>query len=300
MSATELAKVTGWSVTRIRALLDALVALGYVTGRVACYGLSQMSREYLVRGGRNFMGDVVDLVVHPAIWLAMGRVADVERSGGPASQVDGGMSIVDDMHYWVDFAERGDWLSHRAADVMAATLQTKGLGKDTWVLDVGCGNGLCALTLTAANPFMNAILVDRAEVLRSSEKHAKRLGVADRVTLLPGDAFEVLPTREVDIVIVSQLLHHYNIDTCSSLVSRLAGCLSGGGRIVIHEYLRGEEAPSETWIALLGAMMAVCTEGEIHTLADYRRILREGGFGDCEVVEVVPTGDSWLIIAKKG
>ena len=295
----ELAGVTGLSGTAVRALLDALVAMGYAVRSGAHYSLSPVSKDCLVRGEREYMGDAVDIVAHPAIWSAMGRLAEVARLGGAAIQNTRGPSIVDATDYWIDFAERSDWLTRPVAEAIAVALRADDLTNETWVLDVGCGSGLCGLTLAAANPLVNAILVDRREVLGISGEHAKRLGVADRVTMLPGDALEVLPTRKVDIVIVSLLLHHFDLDTCTRLLRRLGGCMKRRGSIVIHDYLRTETSSGETSIALLAAMLTACTAGDIYTLGDYRRVLKECGFRGCKTFEALPNGESWLIVARK-
>ena len=295
----QLARMTKVGRSTLRALVDALVLMGYVVRRGRRYGLSLVSKECLVRGGREYMGDAVGLVAHPTIWSAMGRFADGGRSAEAAIDAGKAPSIVDATGYWVDFAEQSEWLAKPVAEVMVATLGVKNLTEETWVLDVGCGNGLCALALAEANPLVNAILVDRGEVLMVSGEYAERLGVTDRVTMLPGDVFEVLPSRQVDVIIVSLVLHHYDLDTCSRLLRRLGGCLKRGGCIVIHDYLRGETSLEETSIALLAVVMAVCTGGDIYTLGDYRRILRQSGFRGCRSVEASPNGESWLIVATK-
>ena len=221
-----LASLTKLSRKTVRALVDALVPMGYVVRRGQRYGLSQVGKECLVRGGREYMGSAVDLIVHPTIWSAVGRFACGTRSvKGAVIEGGGTPAIVGSIDYWVDFAKQAEWLIERAAEVMAAALGAQNLTEETWILDVGCGSGPCALTLAAASPLVNAILVDRQEVLRIAGQHAKRLGVAGRVTMLPGDAFEVLPNREVDIVVVGLLLHHYDLNTCARLLRRLGRCL---------------------------------------------------------------------------
>ena len=295
----ELATATKLDARTARAVLDALVAMGYAVRRGTRYGLCKVSKECLVRGTQEYMGDAVELVAHPAIWSAMGRFAEL-HSRGASTQTASRPWIDDSAEYWIDFAKRSDWLVRPVAAVMAKTLKIEDLREETWILDVGCGSGRCALTLVAANPHVNAILIDRPEVLAIASEHAKQFGITDRVTMLPGDALEVHPTREVDIVIVSLLLHHLDLGTCTRLLRRLRGCMKNESRILIHDYLRDTASPGEASVAMLAAVMAVCTGGDIHTLDDYRRILAECGFQNCSVHEALPDDESWLVMARRG
>ena len=300
VTAAELSAATELDRRTARALLDALVAMGYAVKKGTRYGLCPVSRECLVPGAQEYMGDAVELVAHPAIWSAMGRFARGLPSAGAAGQADGKPWMDDAADYWMDFAERSDWLVRPVAAEMAKALKVEDLKEETWILDVGCGSGLCALTLVAANPLVNAILVDRPAVLGVASDHAKRLGVADRVTMLPGDALEVRPTKEVDIVIVSLVLHHMDLGTCARLLRRLRECMKREGRILIHEYLRDATSSAEEAIAMLAAVMAACTAGDIYTLGEYRGVLCDSGFRGCEVHEALPNGESWLVIARSG
>ena len=295
-----VAEATGWRPRMARALLDALVAMGYAEKADARYTLRQVGKDCLVRGGARYCGDVVQLITHPEIWSAMGRLADVSRVDEAGVEAVGAPSMVDSRRYWSDFARKSEWLVRPVAETMVAALGVKELRKETWVLDVGCGNGLCALGMVASNPVVNAVLVDRADVLAVAGGHAERLGVSDRVVMLAGDALEVGLPMEVDIVIVSLVLHHYDLNTCRRLLRHLGRYMKMGGRMVVHDYLREEPVPEDVTIALLAAVMTACTMGDIHALSDYEEILGQCGFRDWKVVEAAPGGESWLILAEKG
>ena len=261
----DVAAATGWCRRTARALLDAIVAMGYAEKTQERYTLSQVGKDCLVRGGGWYLGDAVQLITHPEIWSAMGRLAVGSRAAGAAAHAARAPSIMDNRRYWIDFARQSEWIVRPVAETMVSTLGVTELSEETWVLDVGCGNGLCALSLAATNPVVNAVLVDRADVLAVAREHAERLGVSDRVVMLPGDALEVRPPTEMDIVIVSLILHHYDLGTCGRLLRRLAGYMRTGGWMVVHEYLREEPVPGDVTIPLLAAVMTACTMGDVFT-----------------------------------
>ena len=94
------------------------------------------------------------LIVHPTIWVGrrVGFACGTRSVKGAVIEGGGTPAIVGSIDYWVDFAKQAEWLIERAAEVMAAALGAQNLTEETWILDVGCGSGLCALTLAAASP----------------------------------------------------------------------------------------------------------------------------------------------------
>ena len=59
-------------------------------------------------------------------------------------------------------------------------------------------------------------MFDRPEVLKVAAEMAAEYGVADRVELVPGDMFvDPLPTG-VDLVLLSNILHDWDVPECET------------------------------------------------------------------------------------
>jgi hypothetical protein len=81
------------------------------------------------------------------------------------------------------------------------------------------------------NPKLQAIVFDRPEILKVAAKY----GVSDRVTLEPGDMFVDPLPRDGDLVLLSNILHDWDVPECEALLARSAAALRARGRVVIHD-----------------------------------------------------------------
>ena len=77
---------------------------------------------------------------------------------------------------------------------------------------------------------MRAVVFDRPDVLKVAAEFVAEYGVRDRVELVAGDMFvDPLPT-EVDLVLLSNVLHDWDLPECQMLINRCAAGDSGYGR----------------------------------------------------------------------
>ena len=58
-------------------------------------------------------------------------------------------------------------------------------------------------------------------MLEVAQEHARRAGVSDRYSLLPGDAFAVELGTGYDVVLLTNFLHHFDAPTCIRLLRRV-------------------------------------------------------------------------------
>ncbi len=85
-------------------------------------------------------------------------------------------------------------------------------------------------------------------------------GVTDRVELEAGDMFHGdLPKG--DIVLLSNVLHDWDVPECRTLIRRCADALPSGGRLLIHEVFLNDELDGPVPIALYSAALFCLTEG---------------------------------------
>jgi ArsR family transcriptional regulator len=107
------------------------------------------------------------------------------------------------------------------------------------VVDFGCGTG--ALTVELARWAGHVTAIDRnASALAKAETEAARLGF-ENITFLSADLAKLpLEGASVDLVVVSQSLHH--VDSVEAVLAEGARLLKPGGRIVVLELLPHDEA----------------------------------------------------------
>jgi predicted O-methyltransferase YrrM len=167
-------------------------------------------------------------------------------------------------------------LSGRArnvAPVLAARVPMEKVGT---LLDVGGGSGFYAIAFLRQNPGLRAIVWDRPEVLKVAAELGREFSVADRLECRPGDMFAD-PAPKADVVLLSNVLHDWDVPQCRELVGRCAAALPVGGRLLIHDAFLNDALDGPLPVALYSAALFSLTEGRAYSGAEYRGWLQEAG-----------------------
>src|SRR5204862_2373698 len=98
------------------------------------------------------------------------------------------------------------------------------------LLDVGGGTGIYAIACVQRNPNLRAVVWDRPEVLKVAREMVEAYGVADRVDLVPGDMFADPVPSGADVILLSNILHDWEVPEGRTLLRRCWGALPTGGR----------------------------------------------------------------------
>jgi predicted O-methyltransferase YrrM len=278
----ELRAELGLSERAANVLFTALRAMGTLTldasPRLA---LTPLAREHLVPGGVFYVGDYGGLaaqspgVVAMAERLRSGRPKDAEKPGQGAAFIfrEGVESAME-----IEASARALTLAlaGRAKNVAPLLAQNLPLPASRRLLDVGGGTGLYAIALLQANPELRATVLDRPEVLKVAAEFGAASGVMDRLTLLPGDMFTT-PLPAADTVLLSNILHDWDVPECRALIGRCAAVLPAGGRLLIHDVFLADDLGGPLPLALYSAALFTLTEGRAYSAAEYRGWLRDAG-----------------------
>lgn len=176
-------------------------------------------------------------------------------------------------------------LAGRAKNVAPALAQQVDLGDASLLLDIGGGSGIYSIALLKRYPQLRAIVIDRPEVLRVADEFRQRYNVADRLELREGDMFQSHWPSDADAVLLSNVLHDWDIPECQRLLDRCYGSLRPGGQLLIHDVFLNDELDGPLPIALYSAALFTLTEGRVYSSAEYRNWLANAGF---EVTEPTP------------
>src|SRR5262249_44676621 len=101
-------------------------------------------------------------------------------------------------------------------------------------------------------------------------------GVADRIELRADDMFQAdLP--QADVILLSNVLHDWDVPQCQALIGRCAAALRPGGRLLIHDVFLNDGLDGPLPIALYSAGLFCLTEGRAYSAAEYRTWLTQAG-----------------------
>jgi SAM-dependent methyltransferase len=262
----------------MRILLNALTAIGLLESGPAGYLLAPASADFLVRSRPGYLGDMVHVMASDWEWDALRDLTSAVRTGGTVQDVH---AETPGYAYWEDFASFAVAVAEPTAKIMTEVLgpwiRERGAVN---VLDVACGHGLYGYELAAVHPEARIWSLDWPNVLDVTRQHAERLGVADRVNFVPGDMFSVPLGGPYDLVLLTNVTHHFSADRVAALLARLRTALKPDGRLVIVGFTVGDASPAvDPAPHLFSVLMLVWTaEGESHSVATYDRALDSAGF----------------------
>lgn len=280
-------------------MFTALRAMGLLTadesGRVA---LAPSAAEHLLPGGKFYVGDYLSLVAgEPGVCELVERLRTNRPKGTDADQAGpafiyraGQRSAMDREDLARHFTLA---LSGRAKNVAPVLAQAVDLAGARLLVDVGGGTGIYSAALLQRNPQLRAIVFDRPEVLKVATEFAQTYGVADRLECREGDMFSgALP--EADVVLLSNVLHDWDVAECRQLIGRCAQSLPRQGRLLIHDALLHDTLDGPLPVALYSIAIFSVTEGRIYSGAEYCAWMSEAGLSPgpitptlvhCSVVE---------------
>jgi C-methyltransferase len=284
-----------------RVLLNALIAVGILEqAGPGSYRLGALAARFLVRGQAGYLGDMVNVIASTWEWEAMDRLADAVRKGG---------SVVEDnaetpeFGYWQSFATDAHAIAGPSAKAVAdLLLPWAGARPELRVLDVACGHGLYGFAFAQRLEQAQVWSLDWPNVVQVALRHAARLGVADQVHGLAGDMFTTDLGGPYDLVLITNVLHHFSAAKAADLLRRAAEVTRPGGKAVIVGFVTDQDrSPAADRQAHMFAllMLAWTAEGDVHSAGDYQRMLGSAGYEDFSV-HLVPGLPAHIMVATRG
>jgi ubiquinone/menaquinone biosynthesis C-methylase UbiE len=199
---------------------------------------------------------------------------------------------------WVKFARAMVPMMMVPAEAIAQAVNEGGGGR-LRVLDIAAGHGMFGISVARQNPQAEVTAVDWPNVLEVAKENARTAGVAGRYRTLEGSAFDVDFGAGYDAVLLTNFLHHFDPQTCESLLRKVHAALAGGGRAFTLEFVPNEDRVSPPIPATFSMMMLGTTPaGDAYTFPEFERMFRSAGFSRSEL-RWLPATPEQLIVSSK-
>ena len=295
-TAAEIAEACGASERGIRILADSMTVIGLLTKRNGEYGLTDVSATFLNKHLQTYLGGAVEFLMSDAQRRGFDDLTNAVIHGG--SQVKGDASMDPNSEMWVTFAKAMMPLMFPAAQGVAANI---GFEKDRnlKVLDIAAGHGLFGIMVAQHHPNAQIHALDWPNVLEVAKENAERMGVGDRHHLMPGSAFDVDLGEGYDVVLVTNFLHHFDAETCTTFMRKVYDSLNPGGKAITLEFIPNEDRispPGEALFALV--MLAATPAGDAYTWPEIKKMCEDAGFTQNEHLPLPPTPQHLVISTK--
>jgi precorrin-6B methylase 2 len=286
-----IARRTGAAERGVRILCDFLTINGFLEKADGRYRPTESTALFLASTSPAYMGSVADFLAAPemtAMWLA--DPASFVRNGGSA----GLANVAPENPLWVTFARAMVPFAVPVAQGVVAAL-ARSAKSPRRVLDVAAGHGMFGISIARAFADAEITALDWPAVLAVARENAEKAGVAARHRLLGGSAFDVDWGTGYDLVLLTNFLHHFDVETCVALLKRARASLAPGGRVMATDFVPNPDRVSPPFPAMFAFVMLASTpRGDAYTEQEYLDIGRSAGFARTTIAALAPTPQSLI------
>ncbi len=281
-----------------RDFLDALVALGFLERTGDIYSNTIETNLFLDRSKPSYIGGMLEMANH-RLYPFWGHLTEALRTGQPQNELKmGGPGLFETLY--ADPDRLKEFLcamsgGSRSANV-AIALTFPWQNYRTFV-DVGTAQGDLAVQIVQANTHLQGFGFDLPQVAPFFEEYITTLGVADRLSFVPGDFFKHdLP--KADVVLMGHILHDWDLPTKKMLIAKAFDAVPTGGALVIYEALIDDDRSKNAFGLMMSLNMLIETPGGFdYTGADCSKWMKEAGFSQTRVEPLV--GPDSMVIGIK-
>jgi len=157
------------------------------------------------------------------------------------------------------------------------------------IVDVGGGHGALLAGLLAVNSKARGVLYDLPNVVAGAEA-LRAPDIAKRCEIVGGDFFESVPA-DGDAYILSRVIHDWDDASALKILGNCRRAIRSDGRLLLVEGIA--KPPNEPDPNKFFDVWFIDGGGCERTEAEYRTLLRSGGFA---LVRVVPVGRSSAVL----
>lgn len=293
--AAQIAAALKADVRGVRILCDSLAIHGFLVKQAGRYRPTPDTAIFLDSRSPAYLGGTLEFLLSDTIVEGFRNLAQAVRTGRTALADRGTMETQHPV--WVEFARVMGPMIAQPADAIATIVDPQA-DRPLKILDVAAGHGLFGIAFARRNPGVRFVSQDWASVLEVARRHAQQAGVADRQSLLPGDAFEVDLGSGYDVVLLTNFLHHFDVPTCERMLRRVRDCLAPRGVAATLDFVPNADRispPAAAGFAL--TMLATTVAGDAYTFDEYDAMFRHAGFG-ASVLHALPPGAQSLIVTQ--
>ena len=277
----------------LRILADYWTAHGLLAKRDGRYELLPEAAAFLDRQSPAYLGALTGFLDAPHSRRQFDALTESVRRGGVS--VASLASTAPNYEGWVDFAQSMAALMRGPArEIADLVVTTPPVPVD--VLDVAASHGVFGFTIALANPLARVTALDWPNILPITMANARQCGVAERVQAIAGDAFSVDLRGPYDLVILANLLHHFDFEANVRLLRRLRAVLKPGGRVVTLEFIPNPDRVSPPVPAGFSlVMLATTPAGEAYTFDEFSSMFAQAGFSGSRLVPLRTSAEALVV-----
>jgi cyclopropane fatty-acyl-phospholipid synthase-like methyltransferase len=277
MTFNELAKKLKIHPLAMERFLNACAAVGLVEKNGAAFTNSELSEEFLIQSGENYLGGQMkryqnrsysqwqDLTKHLKNWKygeSAGENPETEDQGAEAMTEQHNLALL----HGHALAESFDFSGFRH------------------LLDLGGGTGAMSIGLCEKLPHLRATVFDLPENVEKAEEMIRKKKLQKRIKCVGGDILKDDLPEDFDVALLANLLAVFDAETNKHLFRRIYDKLPKGGASLVSGWILDDNRTSPD-ISVLFCLEDICWNAPDveRTFSTYRGWLEDAGFKQIKV-----------------
>jgi 2-polyprenyl-3-methyl-5-hydroxy-6-metoxy-1,4-benzoquinol methylase len=280
--------------------LDTLVALGFLRKVDGKYANTPAADLYLDKHKPSYIGGILEMANQRLYghWNHLTEALRTGRQQNESKEAGDGESPFEALY--ADPARLKTFLAAMTGISRGANLAIA--RKVPWnqyrtFADVGTAQGDLAVQVALANPHLQGIGFDLAEVGPIFEEYVEQHGLNGRLRFMSGNFFEdAMPT--VDVITMGHILHDWNLEQKKMLLRKAYEAVSPGGAVVAYDAIIDDDRSKNAFGLMMSLNMLVETPGGFdYTGAHCMGWMKEVGFRETRVEHLV--GPDSMVVGIK-
>lgn len=265
-SVADIAKTCATNPGATEKLLNTLTGCGYFTFRNDAYTLTSKTKKWLLRRSPQNLCD--KLLFEFYEWDVVEGYEAFVRTGKPLAMHEG----MKESDFWSTYQRAMRNLAGLAASEVADRFPMPPGARD--MLDIGGSHGYFSVSLCRKHPALKSVVLDLPDAVKQAAPILAEEKMGMQVTHRPGNALtDELGEESVDIVFMSQLVHHFTDEQNRALMKKVACALRLGGVCVMLESIRlqrpGDGGQIAALLDLYFAMLSESGTWPMETMQDW-------------------------------
>jgi len=270
MSSAAVARALGTDARATDRLLNALVALGFLSKTADRFSNCPLAQRFLVPGQPDYLASLHH-IAH--LWDSWSTLTQAVRAGksvlpplAAEQEAEWTRAFIEAMH---------EFACERIPHVLPL-IDFTGVER---VLDVGGGSGAYSIAFARAYPQIRVVVFDLPRVVPLAARYIQQAGLSERVRIEAGDFLQADLGTGFDLAFISAVIHSNSPQQNLALLARTHRTLVAGGQVVIQDFIM-EESRTEPEAGTLFAlnMLVQTAAGDTYTEGEVRGWLEETGF----------------------
>jgi hypothetical protein len=153
------------------------------------------------------------------------------------------------------------------------------------LVDVAGGHGSLLVSILKANPGLEGILFDQADVIDRARALVASETTANRCQLIAGNFFDSVPAGG-DAYILKHIIHDWDDERAIAILKQCHRAMTEDGRVLVVEQVIPEGNEPFMGKLLDMNMLVMCPGGKERTATEYQELFEAAGF---KLTRIVPT-----------